>query len=275
MTDDRERLASKLFMKAVFPVMKVVLEDDPVMAKRFQNTSGVVQFYAKDPVEPAAAHLVFTDGKLDIVQGEAENPDLTFWFPKITAMNAMLRGKPALPMVLGLVKPTEWLRPLGALKNAGRKAMLLGKVFSLLMSMKLMMPSARPTDPAKRHLKVKMAFYMVTTALSQYNKAGDSEMMTWTGKQPDRVYQISVEPGGIAAYLRVKAGKTRAGRGVYTRRRPFVHMQFNGVDGALAVLLKDAEFVEAVGRGFVRIEGSPEYAAQLNDFMQRIQALMV
>jgi hypothetical protein len=33
--------------------------------------------------------------------------------------------------------------------------------------------------------------------------------------------------------------------------------------------------VEAVGKEFVTIEGSPEYGSNLNDFMQRIQAMVV
>lgn len=274
MTDARERLATRLFFRAALPVMKVVLEDDPVMAKRFEGVNGVIQFYARDPEEPAAAFLKFTEGKLDVVVGEAENPDITFWFPRIVTMNNMLRGKPVLPVIRGLMRPLEVFHPIRMAGDSAKRAILLGKVFSLLMSLKLMMPNARPTDPDKRRLKVKMAFYMVTTALSQYNKGGDAEMMDWTKKQPDRVYQITVNPGGVAAYLRVKAGRSKAGRGTYTRRRPFVHMKFNGVDGALAVLLNDVEFVEGVAKGHVSIEGSPEYAAQLNDFMQRIQAML-
>ena len=88
---------------------------------------------------------------------------------------------------------------------------------------------------------------MITTALSQYNKGGDPEMQRWTAKQPDRIYQFSVEPEGIAAYLRVRGGQTKAGRGVYERRRPFVHMRFHGVDGALAVMNKEVDFVDGVG----------------------------
>ena len=83
-----------------------------------------------------------------------------------------------------------------------------------------------------------------------------------------------VEPEGIAAYLRVRGGLSKAGRGVYERRRPFVHMRFHGVDGALAVMNKEVDFVDGVAKGFVRIEGSPEYAANLNDFMMRVQALL-
>lgn len=274
MTDSKERMAARLFTRAVFPVMKVVLEDDEQMKKRFAGVDATVQFTARDAEEPVSAYLVFNHGDFKVVQGEAENPDVTFWFPNIRLMNQLLRGKAALPVILGLLKKDDLKRPFRAPVEAAKRAILVGKVFSLLLSLKLLMPAARPKDPAKQHLKVKLTFYMITTALSQYNKGGDPEMEKWVSKQPDRVYQISVEPGGVAAYLRVKAGKSKAGRGYYTRRRPFVHMQFKGVDGALKVTLKDVEFVEAVGKGYVRIEGSPEYAANLNDFMQRIQGLL-
>jgi hypothetical protein len=74
--------------------------------------------------------------------------------------------------------------------------------------------------------------------------------------------------------LRLKAGKTKAGKGLYSRKRPFVHMRFGSVDAALKILLREAEFVEGVDKGYVSIEGSPEYAARLNDLMMRVQALI-
>ncbi|MCG8634280.1 MAG: SCP2 sterol-binding domain-containing protein, partial [Desulfobacterales bacterium] len=126
----------------------------------------------------------------------------------------------------------------------------------------------------KIRLKIKLVIYMITTALSQYNKAGDPDMKKWTGMQPDRIYQISCEPEGIAAYLRIKAGKSKAGRGYYTRKLPFVHMKLNTAENALPVFLNEVEFVEAISKGYVEVEGSPEYAAKMNDFMQRIQALI-
>ena len=135
------------------------------------------------------------------------------------------------------------------------------------------MPTVRPKSEAKKYLKVKMAFYMATTSLSQLNKVGDVDMQKWVAKQPDRIYQIAVENTDIAAFLRVKAGKSKAGRGVYKRKRPFVQMKLNGLDGAMAVLLRDVEFVQAVKKGHVSIIGAPEYAAQMNDYMMRIQAL--
>ena len=118
-----------------------------------------------------------------------------------------------------------------------------------------------------------MTFYMITTALSQFNKGNDPDMVKWTASQPERIYQITVDDD-IAAYLRVKAGKTKAGRGKYTKRRPFVHMKFNGVDGAMPVVLNDVDMVTAVKNGFLTVEGPPEYGRDIGIFMMRIQELI-
>jgi hypothetical protein len=40
------------------------------------------------------------------------------------------------------------------------------------------------------------------------------------------------------------------------------------------VLLKEVEFVESVERGYAVVEGSPEYSAQLNDFMGLLQGIL-
>ena len=257
MATEKELLAARLFFRAVFPIIKVILHDDPKMNKRFENVKAEVQFIAKDEKGPLGAWLIFNNGEFSVDYGICANPDITFSFKSVKKMNDMLAGKPVIPSIKGITKIT-----------------LLIKILSLLLSLKILMPNARPKDKMKKKLKVKLSFYMITTALSQYNKGGDPDMVKWTTKQPDRIYQISVEGEDIAAYLRVKAGNSKAGRGFYTRKRPFLHMKFHGADGALAVLLRDAEFVDAVSKGYVSVEGAPEYAAQLNDFMQRIQAML-
>lgn len=258
MSTERDLLTTRINLRAIFPVMKVILSDDPKMQKRFKDVTATVQFKGIYNGEEIGACLVFKNGNLEIEQGISNNPTLTFSFRSIEKMNAMLAGKPAIPKIKG------WL-------NIG----LLIKIFSLLLSLTIMMPNNRPKTPEKKRLKIKMVIYMVTTALSQYNKGGDPEMVAWTKKQPDRIYQMSVDSEeDIAAYLRIKAGKSKAGRGFYKRRRPFVHMKFANIDGALAVILKDVEFVEGLEKGYVSIEGSPEYAANMNDFMQRIQAMV-
>lgn len=259
MADDKTLLTTRIILNAVLPVMKVVVADNPAMKKRFEGVSGVVQFKAQDGSDIHGSALVFREGELDIKPGISENADITFSFSTLEKFNAFLCGKTVIPKINGMLK-----------------VKLMIKVVSLLLAMKLMLPNARPKAPEKKRLKVKMIVYMITTALSQYNKGGDPDMAHWTQKQPDRIYQMSVEgEADIAAYVRVKAGKSKAGRGYYKRRRPFVHIQFTSVDSALPVLLNDVEFVGALAQNLVSIEGSPEYASNLNDFMQRIQALLV
>ena len=257
----REYLRARLFLRAALPTVRVLLADDPATTRRFAGVVAVVQFVARNQPRAVGAYIRFDHGEAVVVQGFAADdglhPDVTFTFGSLAKLNDFFAGKTVLPGIKGLKKPA-----------------LVAKVVQLLLGLKLMMPTAQPKDPAKRALKVKLTLSMITTALSQYNKGGDPDMQRWTAKQPDRIYQFSVEPEGIAAYLRIRGGQTKAGRGHYERRRPFVHMRFHGVDGALAVMNKEVEFVDGVARGYVRIDGSPEYAANLNDFMMRVQGLL-
>jgi hypothetical protein len=268
---DRQLLRARLFLRAALPVAKVILEDDPGMKKRFEGVRARVQFVAKGAPEPLGAYFVFGEpaaapdeeaggapsAAFRVEQGFCERPDITFTFGSVQKLNDFFAGKTVLPGIRGL-----------------RRLGLVARVVRLLLALKLMLPNAQPKDPAKRRLKVKMTIYMITTALSQYNNGGDPEMTSWTSKQPERVYQMLVEPEGIAAYLRVRGGLSKAGRGVYPRRRPFVLMRFHGADSALAIMNKEVGFIDGVAKGFVRIEGSPEYAANLNDFMMRVQGLL-
>ncbi|HEX72203.1 MAG TPA: hypothetical protein ENN65_02700, partial [Candidatus Hydrogenedentes bacterium] len=254
---------SKIVLNAVLPVIKVMVEDDPAIKKAFAGVSGRVQFRAEDANGPVGACLVFDNGAFSVEQGIADNPDLLFAFPSLKKMNDMFRGKPtALPQIGPLLS--------GLFSKPG----LLINTFRILLGMKILMPTAKPKDPAKARLKVKMTLYMVSTALSQMNKAGDPEMSAWTAKQPERIYQWSVDGEDIACHLKVKAGKTKAGRGVYTRRQPFVHMRFSSIENALPVLANDVDTVTAIGKGWVTNDGSPEYGGRIGDFMMRIANLL-
>ncbi len=258
MATEQELLAARIFFRAVFPVIKVMLEDNPKFSRKFQGVTAKIQILAKNDPEDVATYFKFDDGAFEVVPGMAENPDITLRFSSVAKMNAMFAGKPVLPRVKGMFS------------HFG----LFVKVMGLLMGLKLLMPDAKPKTPEQAKLKVKMTLYMVSTALSQLNKAGDPDMVKWTSKQPERIYQWSCEPEGIAAYLKIKAGKSKAGRGYYTRRKPFVHMKFASVDAALAILSNSVDMVQAMVKGMLAVEGSPEYGAALGNFMVRIAVLV-
>jgi len=253
-------MTAKLFFNAAFPVMQVLIDVDPKLNKKFANFRATVQFGAKDDIEPLFCHLIFDSGKVTVVQGKADKPDLTLTFPGVAKMNALLKGGLSLPSIKGR---------LGLLPN----------VLSLLMGLKIMTKdNAKLKDLTEKSLKVKCSLYMVTRALSQYNKLGDPDMQEFCQRQPDRIYQFRVEHDGkpdyIACYLRIKAGKSKSGHGVYERRSPFVLFRFLSVDGALKVLGREVEFVEGVEKAYVETLGSPEYACYLNDYMAVLQGML-
>ena len=257
-----EQLTSRIVLRAVLPVIKVMLEDDTAIKKAFEGVSGKVQFRAEDTTGPIGACLVFDNGAFSVEQGIVESPNLVFSFSSLKKMNDMFRGKPVLPQIVPLLS--------GALGNLG----LLVKTFRILLGMKLLMPTAKPKNQEKKRLKVKMTLYMVSTALSQMNKSGDPEMNAWTGKQPERIYQWSVDNEDIACHLKIKAGKSKSGRGIYTRRQPFVHMRFSSIENALPVLANEVDTITAIGKGWVTNDGSPEYGGRIGDFMMRIANLL-
>ena len=166
----QERMAARLFLEAVFPTMQVLLDDDPKLHKSFENFHATVQFGARDDGDLLCCHLVFDGPHVDVIQGPAEKPDLTLTFSSIEKMNALLRGGLALPGIRG-------------------NLLLLPKILSLLMGLMIMSPKNVPKTPEKQALKVKCSLYMITRALSKYNKLGDPDMQEFCRRQPDRIYQ--------------------------------------------------------------------------------------
>jgi hypothetical protein len=250
----RDELRSRLFLRAALPLVKVVREDDPKLRRLTENMTAVVQFSVKGT--EIGAYLEFANDGLEVVQGIHENPTAAFIFKSMVSMNDFFSGKLALPRIQGL-----------------RRIGVILRTVPLLLSLKMLMPDADPKTPEKRALKTKLLLYMVTTALSQLNKAGEEGMTKLTKNSPDRVYQWVVEDGP-AAYLRMKAGKTKAGRGIYTRRRPFVLMKFPNIEGAYQVLTSKVALVEAVKQGYVVTEGAMEYSKEVGIRMQSVEELL-
>ena len=260
MSQNSEVMTAKLYYNAVFPTMQVLLDDNPKLREKFKDLTACVQFGAMNEGELLCCHLLFDKGRVEAVPGPAESPDLSLTFASVTKMNSLLKGGLAMPKIRG-------------------KLGLLPKFLALLLGLKIMTKdNAKLKNETEKHLKVKCSLYMITRALSQYNKLGDPDMQEFVRRQPDRIYQFKVEHNGdpeyIACYLRVKAGQSKSGHGVYKRRTPFVLFRFFSLDGALKVLGKEVAFVEGVEKGYVETIGSPEYACYLNDYMAILQGML-
>ena len=266
MHEQNELYASKIFFNAALPLLKVIATDVPSLKAQFDKITAVLQVSALDPEAPAgkyATHFIITEGewetKLDAVY---ETPDVELEFKNIEAMNAFFKGKigPAtLPKMKGVIK-----------HFAAFKAMLM----TLLKLSDLTGATKTPEDEETQTLMVKCFFYLLSSGISQLNKMGHPEIKDWTTKSPDRVYAFAVnDHPEVAAFIRIKAGKSRAGRGEYKRAMPFFTLRFDSLKSALGILLSTDDMLEATKAGRLIMDGGPEFGAQLGGFMLEVGGL--
>ncbi len=251
-----DKLVATLLMKAALPLTKTLVEEKPALARKYKRWNKVIQFQVQNDPD-LACHLIFKKGKLDFVDGRHKSPDIDFIFKDAASFVALMTGKPAIPKIKGAVKNLRTLL----------------KFVPLLLGLTLLMPNKVPQKPKERALKVKLLLYFISVALSKLNQAGDEEMNKFTEGMPDRIFQWSVKDGP-AVYLRIKHGRTKAGKGIYTKKTPFVHMKFASTESAFKILSGQVDNVEAMKSGMLVVEGSPEHGKDITGIMRRIESMI-
>lgn len=253
---NRAELRARVFLRALVPLLEVVVREQPVMARLFGKVEASVQI----EVEHSAlcAHLVFKGGKLTVTHAPA-NSELGFAFADVAALNTFFGGALALPRVSGAL----------------RHPVLLARVARLFATLQMLQPQAAPADAAACALRVRLLLHLVVRALAELHHGGHPGMRALTGQSPDRVYQWSVAREDIHAWLRMKDGRVMTGIGRCTAREPFVHFVFPTAAAALSVLTASGSQVDGVRDGAVEVIGSPEYSRKISLLMQQVDQLLV
>lgn len=284
-------LAAKLFFGAAFPAMRVPLEENPKFVKKFEKLNFVVEFKAEDEENPLATHMVFLDEEQanQLAEGKRFKVYNGVYEGAFGELKVVKLHFSSIKGLLGVFKGNSPLDMLGIVPSVF-KNIFKGEFWAflgLMLELMKMMPDFTPEadKPFEQYMKVKMSLYMITTAMSKANMAGYEPMKKWTEKQTDRIYQFRVGPTivdgkeifpEIGAYLRVKYGKSKAGRGVYKRKSPFVLFDFPNPEGCMAILTNKYPFVESVAKGCVTIVGGGDsYAVLFNDRMSDIQNMLI
>lgn len=257
MASKEEIYASRIFLNAALPLLKPIAESNERLKNKFKNTNAIVQVSALDGDGKVGTHFLIKNGEWTVVTGTSEKPDLELEFKSIGDFNGFFSGKSKkLPSLKGIVK-----HPL-----------LFANFLSLLLTMaKLLGTSDIPEKEEDRRLLVKLYFYLLSSGISQLNKSGHPEVSKWAKSSPDRVYAWAVDGCPEAsAYIRVKAGNTKACRGEYTRSKPFFTMRFDSTTSALGILLGKDEMLKSTAEGKLIMEGAPEFGAQLGEYMMLV-----
>lgn len=264
-----EYYSNRIFLSAALPLLKVIAADVPSINKQFKKVHCVYQVSCLDPDAPGgkwATHFVVNGDEWLIHAGKTavrvgKQPFVELEFKSVEAMNAFFKGKigPAtLPKMKGLNFLKEFIAFMAALL---KMAAVLGA-------------ETAPEAEEDKALMVKCMFYLLTSGISQLNKLEHPEIHEWTMKSPDRVYALAVDGHPeSAAFIRIKAGKSRAGRGEYKRAMPFFTLRFDSYDSALGILLGTADMLDATKTGKLIMDGGPEFGAQFGGFLLTIGAL--
>ena len=265
MAHTKEALYSnKIFLNAALPLVKVIANDVPSLKKKFENAHAVIQVSCLDPDAEGGKvgmHFVVNSGEWLVHTCLTEDPHIELEFKSVEALNDFFKGNISLggiPKIKGI-------------KYAGT---LVSFVMVLLKMANLLGATEPPKDEETKELLVKCYFYLLSSGISQLNKMGHPEIRDWTSKSPDRVYAFAVDNyPQVSAFIRIKAGKSRAGHGEYKRAMPFFTLRFNNLDSALGILMSIDDMLEATKAGRLVMDGGPEFGAQIGGFMLEIGAL--
>lgn len=263
MASREDILTNKVFLCAVLPLIKTIAMDDPKLAKKFEHAHAVIQVSAKDPDAPAgkyATHFVVNSGEwLCHTDKVADNAHIELCFKSVEAMNAFFKGNigPAtLPSMKGVAK---------------KPAVFAAFMMTLLKMSSRLTAKEPPQDEETKKLLVKCYFYLLSSGISTLNKQGHEDIHNWALKSPDRVYAWAVDGyPEISAYIRIKAGKSKAGRGVYKRALPFFTMRFDSLDSALGILMGTADMLDYTKDSKLIMDGAPEFGAQIGTYMMTV-----
>lgn len=256
-----EALAAVVFLRGVLPLVKILVAADPALTKAFAGKNGVVQVSVGDGDRVDAVHYLVVDGSLEVRLGAYEVPDVELRFGSLAAFNGFFKGtSKRLPRIRGLRSPR-------------RIALFVVFLRALLRLSALLGATEPPGDEVTKALVVRLYFALLSAGISGLNKAGHPEIARWASRSPDRVYAWAVNGHPeVSAYLRVRAGRTKAARGEYRRSKPFFTLRFDSLDSALGILLDTDDMLESTAAGKLIMEGAPEFGAQVGAFMLAVGA---
>lgn len=248
--------SEKLFLNAVIPLMKEVALRTP-LKKSFEGKSGIIQISTRAGEEKWGTHFVVENGEIKTQLGLSEiSPDVELSFSSLEKFIAFFKGSTkSLPKIHGFTKP----------------GLLIATFKTLLKMSSLLGAKEAPKEEEVKILTTRLYFYLLSGGISVLNKCGHPEVSRWTAVSPDRVYGWSVDgQEDVSAYLRIKAGKSKAARGKYTRSKPFFNMRFADIDSALAILLQTGDLLTMTAEHKLIMEGAPEFGAKIGDYMMLV-----
>ncbi|HAH97429.1 MAG TPA: hypothetical protein DHD79_06170 [Firmicutes bacterium] len=250
-----EIYSAKIFFNAVLPLFKEIALSTG-LKRSFAGKNGVIQVSAIADDGKWGTHFLLSNGAMTVQLGTHPSPTVDLEFKTLRSFNDFFKG-------------TSKILP--KIKGISHLGLLVPTFRTLLKMAALLGAKGAPANPQERILLVRLYFYLLSSGISQLNKCGHPEVSSWAKTSPDRVYAWSVDNyPELAAFIRVKAGKTKSSRGLYQRSKPFFTMRFDTPESALGILLQKDDMLASTTAKKLIMEGAPEFGAQIGNYMMLV-----
>lgn len=254
-----DKYALRIFFFSAIPLAKAIAENDPKYSKKFKGKNFVFQISVLDEgfkkTGKLSTHFVVKDGKWTTYAGIThQKPDIELEFSSVQKFILFFTGK-------GMPLP----KMKGAISHFGT---FLSIMMVLLRMAGLLQATDVPKTEYDREWTVRLYFYLLTTGVSQLNRVEHPDVRAFTEPSPDRVYAFAVTgKEELQAHIRVRKGETVSARGECKRTAPFMCMRFDSAEHALEILMGKVEMIPYMQKGYLNVEGAPEFGASLSNLL--------
>jgi len=254
---NREKILARLNLNAVLPLLEEVVAEDAEARELVRGWNAVIQFSV---IGGPAAHLVFTDGRLEVREGRYRWPTVAFSFTSAAALNKMFSGEGfVIPLVwkgwwhpVMLVRFTKLTKRLDAYMKADYSEGAVGQ-------------ASQGTEAFD--LAVRLFLYAAIYGIKEVGE-NDPDMSQIIAALPDGTAEMRVLPDGPVAHVSVRNGRFSPVRGKATGAS--VYMEFRDARVAMELFQGRLDAMAAIGRCDIVLRGLIPLVDGLSAIMDRL-----
>lgn len=249
---NREKILARLNLHAVLPLLEEVVAEDIEARELVRGWNAVIQFSV---IGGPAAHLVFTNGRLEVKRGRYRWPTVAFTLTSSAALNKMFSGS-------GFAIPLVW--------KGFWHPVMLSRFMKLTKRLDAYMKAdytegSRDSDGFD--LALKLFLYAAIFGIKELGE-NDPDVSQIVAALPDGMAEMRVLPDGPVAHISVRNGRFSPARGKATGAS--VYMEFRDGRVAMELFQGRLDAMAAIGRCDIVLRGLIPLVDGLSAIMDRL-----
>ena len=254
---NREKILARLNLHAVLPLLEEVVAEDIEARELVRGWNAVIQFSV---LGGPAAHLVFTNGRLEVKRGRYRWPTVAFTLTSAAALNKMFSGS-------GFAIPLVW--------KGFWHPVMLSRFMKLTKRLDAYMKADYGKGAAGKgsndadgfDLALKLFLYAAIFGIKEVGE-NDPDVSQVVAALPDGTAELRVLPDGPVAHISVRNGRFSPARGKAPGASVF--MEFRDGRVAMELFQGRLDAMAAIGKCDIVLRGLIPLVDGLSAIMDRL-----